>query len=323
MTMTMTELAKLAGVSQCTVSLVLNQSKGRRISPDTEARVLEIAKAHNFRINRTAAELRKRTSTIIGIVIVTPHLPSYAEKVSFLQEAVLRHGYRPIFSFYSSLDELENAIRNILEYPLAGIISWDYHPLFDTANIPTVIYETAHPRYDAVLIDGATYAQNTVELAKRFGHSSIAYLGAQNNNRAAMLKKYSEENGLHTEFVKYDLGNDSYDTVSEELLRRPKESRPTLLVCNDFYTNAVYRAAQKVGVRIPEDVSVLSNYTRDVEFLYPRVTTWTMKVEETCESLVEVLLQRIKEPTRSIEHRKIPTEINSGDSIVARICSLN
>ncbi len=311
--MTMTELAKLAEVSQSTVSLVLNQSKGRRIHPDTEKRILEIAKAHNFRINRSAAELRKRTSSIIGIVIVTPHLPAYAEKVAYLQESVLRSGYRPLFSFYSSLEELENAVRNILEYPLAGIIAWDYHPLFDTVSIPVSIYETAHPDYDAVLIDGETYARNTMALAKRFGHRNIVYLGPENNSRAEMLKKYSAENGITIEFARSAPHREGYCVLAEEIMGRTH--RPTLFLCNDFYTNAVYRAAQKLNVRIPEDISVLSNHTQDIEFLHPSVCTWTMNVKYSCESLVNVLLRRIKEPSRVVEHIKVPTDIILRDSI--------
>ena len=80
MTPTIEQIAKLAGVSKTTVSLVVNKkSRSGRISPDTEKRVLAIIQRTGYFPNRIARGFRLNRSQTIGLVVPDLHNPFFAE----------------------------------------------------------------------------------------------------------------------------------------------------------------------------------------------------------------------------------------------------
>ncbi|WP_251977813.1 catabolite repressor/activator [Salinicola avicenniae] len=93
--MKLADIARLAGVSRTTASYVLNgQARARRISESTVARVLEIARAHDYRIDAQAAALRGGDSRTLGLIVPDLENGSYARLAKRLEHGARRQGYQ-------------------------------------------------------------------------------------------------------------------------------------------------------------------------------------------------------------------------------------
>ncbi|WP_395843456.1 catabolite repressor/activator [Cystobacter fuscus] len=93
--MTLTDIARLAGVSRTTASYVLNgQAEARRISAKTAARVMAVVEHHNFRIDAQAAALRRGASRTLGLIVPDLENVSYARLAKLFEHGARREGYQ-------------------------------------------------------------------------------------------------------------------------------------------------------------------------------------------------------------------------------------
>lgn len=90
-TVTSRDVARLAGVSQATVSAVINNT--RFVSPDTRVRVEKAIARLNFRPNALARSLKMRTTRVIGLVLPTLISPWWSSVVGFIDRTALARGY--------------------------------------------------------------------------------------------------------------------------------------------------------------------------------------------------------------------------------------
>ena len=90
---TATEVARQAGVSQPTVSLVLSRNPKARVAPETRARVLKIAQELGYRPNRLAQGLVRRRSFALGVIVPGFDNPVYANVISGAEKVAAQAGY--------------------------------------------------------------------------------------------------------------------------------------------------------------------------------------------------------------------------------------
>jgi DNA-binding LacI/PurR family transcriptional regulator len=111
-TPTSADVARLAGVSQSTISLVLNgRSSNVRISAETRERVLSAAAELGYTPNHAARSLRQRSSKLITFVLPTLENPYFLEIVSAAQAEAAARGYSvTIISSRNELSELQTAL---------------------------------------------------------------------------------------------------------------------------------------------------------------------------------------------------------------------
>src|SRR5476649_3034948 len=90
---TATEVAKKAGVSRPTVSLVLSRNPKARVAPETRARVLKVAEELGYRPNRLAQGLVHRRSFALGIIVPGFANPVNAAIISGAERVAAEAGY--------------------------------------------------------------------------------------------------------------------------------------------------------------------------------------------------------------------------------------
>ena len=95
---TATEVARLAGVSQPTVSLILSRNPKARIAPETRQRVLRIAEEIGYRPNRLAQGLANRRSFAIGVIVPGFDNPFYVSVLSGAERVAAEAGYAVLIS---------------------------------------------------------------------------------------------------------------------------------------------------------------------------------------------------------------------------------
>lgn len=181
---TIHDIARVAGVSKSTVSLVLNGS--RLVRPQTRARVSEAMQALGYVYNRAAARLRAGGNPIIGMVINDLSNPFYIELAIGIERACQSADVVPfVANTAESAVRQAEVIRSMREHGAAGLI---LAPALDTdpaqlntltRDLPVVFAMRRLPgaRGAAVVPDNRAGARTATAHLLALGHRRIAFLG--------------------------------------------------------------------------------------------------------------------------------------------------
>ncbi len=271
---TIKDVAEAAGVSRAAVSKVLRNAYG--LSDDMRARVEAAMTALNYRPQTAARGLRGRTYTL-GIVLPDMRNPFFPDILDGVISTLRSTSYEPLIGFRPSAEATEqHAIDTMLDHKIDGFLM--VAPRLEEAylttvatSVPTVMIGR-HDRdcgYDTVNNDDRAGARLAVEHFISLGHRDIAYFGldpesaAPNNSTTRRLVGYRETMAAHglTERISIFEGThfrgDRYD---EEVSRRILQSqpRPTAVFCwTDSVAFTLMAEAAKLGIRVPDDLSVI------------------------------------------------------------------
>src|SRR5882672_11904303 len=119
--MTILDVAAEANVSKSTVSLVLQGSD--LIRNETAERVREAARKLGYVYNRRAAELRRKSSNTIGVIINDLMNPFFAEVLVGLERKLVDAGYTVLMAHTSEdLERQRSVLQSMREHNAAGIL---------------------------------------------------------------------------------------------------------------------------------------------------------------------------------------------------------
>ncbi|MGP3533557.1 LacI family DNA-binding transcriptional regulator [Microbacterium sp. RD1] len=268
------DVAKAAGVSSATVSLVLNKADSR-ISEETRARVERVAAEIGYVPNPIARSLRTRSTRTIGLVsdrIATT--PFAGQMLAGAQEVAREHSHLVILVDTDGHPEMESeAIDTLVHQRVdAMIYASMYHRVLEApAGLPAgTVFMDCRPEgggFPAVVPDdyagGRAAAQELVDA----GHRRIAFVDTDEDRPIAAdlrLQGYRDvltEAGLDIDPALHVLVATSAAggrAASERLWSLPPEQRPTAMFAfNDRIAAGIYSWALRSSVRIPDDLSVV------------------------------------------------------------------
>jgi len=176
------QLAEHLGLSETTVSRVVNQSPGAgRISQKTHDRVMEAAARLNYRPSALARSLRSKRSMIVSVIV--PEISDgYSTTVlSGIQDALLEAGYFYfVVSHRHRAELLYNYPALLISRGVEGIIAVD-SPIEEDVSIPIVSVSGHHRHMSGVNIelDHLLAARYSLEHLKLLGHTRIAFIKGQ------------------------------------------------------------------------------------------------------------------------------------------------
>jgi LacI family transcriptional regulator len=308
------DVAKAAGVSVTTVSHALNPAGGSRVKTETREHIRSVAKDLGYAPNRMASGLRNQRSQILGLVsdeITTT--PFAGAMIRGAQDAAYERGY-VLMVVNSGLDpELENReIRTLQQHQVDGIVyARMYHQGVtlpeELGTLPTVLLDavTEDRSISSVVPDEVAAAETAVEALVKAGHTRIGMLGNADDIPATHGRLQGYRNALSRHGLRFNpelVTTRVPDTTGGreaalELLQRPE--RPTALFCfSDRVAMGAYQAATALGLRIPEDLSVVG--TDNLELiagaLWPGLTTVALPHYEMGRWAVTRLLEDIEAP---------------------------
>jgi LacI family sucrose operon transcriptional repressor len=187
MTPTIKQIAKMAGVSKTTVSLVVNgKSKSGRISSGTEKKVLEIVRKVGYSPNMMARGFRLNRSQTIGFVVPDVRNPFFAELNYTLEQIARLHGYQILIGCSDDNKTIEQeVVNNLLSYSIEGLIVAsvlnEKQLLVKMYNrkVPVVFIdrEIALKNISSVSSDNYQGAYDAVQVLIDEGAREIAYIG--------------------------------------------------------------------------------------------------------------------------------------------------
>lgn len=282
------DVAERAEVSQTTVSFVLNDRPGSGISVETRDRVLRIAREMGYRPNLTARSLRTQVTNTIGLIsdhVVTDNYGGDLIRGSLV--TALQHDHLLIVVESQDDPEVErHLVEDLLARQVDGIIlatiTSDQVQLPAIRHGRTVLLNcTSSHALPAILADELSGGRDAANALLRAGHRHGIFLvgevtdalrPARERHRgvAAALR----EAGTELEGV---IGctwwpESAYDAVSRKL---SSGEAPRALIClNDRVAFGAYQALADAGLRIPDDVSVVSFDDSELaRWLRPQLTS--------------------------------------------------
>ncbi|MDT9692886.1 LacI family DNA-binding transcriptional regulator [Streptomyces sp. P9(2023)] len=268
------DVARAAGVSQATVSLVLGDKWRGRVSERTAGTVREAARTLGYRPNLAARNLRLgRTRTAL---LVVPALTNefFARVYTGAATVAARHGFGVVL--YPSPDGVGPAkdpfasARAALDGIIASSMAADALKAFHGTDLPLVMLDSDPADSGAAAHVNLDIADGMRQVAahllghghRRFLHLASAVPSWTFDVRAAALAEVlGQEAGSATgdvtvRTVRAPLDVDGARTAAERALTGPGP-RPTALICDDDILAAgACKAVRRLGLRVPEDVSV-------------------------------------------------------------------
>jgi LacI family transcriptional regulator len=282
------DVAERAGVSQTTVSFVLNERPGSGISVETRDRVLRVAREMGYRPNLTARSLRTQVTRTIGLIsdrIVTDNYGGDLIRGSLV--AALRHDH--LLIVVESLDDPEvehHLVEDLLARQVDGIIVATVTS--DRIRLPGILHArtvllncTSSPALPAILADELAGGRDAANALLRAGHRRGIFLVGEvpeslrpaRERRRGVAEALSEAGTELEGFIDCRWWPESaYDAVSTHLsVGEP----PRALIClNDRVAFGAYQALADAGLRIPDDVSVVSFDDSELaRWLRPQLTS--------------------------------------------------
>lgn len=329
------DVAQRAGVSATTVSHVLNEVPGKRVSESTRERVQQAAAELGYVPNGVARSLRLQRSHILALISDELATTPYAGQVILgAQEAASKHGWLMMLVNSGGDPAVEAAeIAALRQRQVDGFLyATMYHQEIEVAaslrGLPTVLLDarTDDPAFPSVVPDEEQGGRTATQALIDAGHTRIAF--ATNVDDIPATRGRLE--GYLTALLDAGLTPDprlvhAEVSVTAGGLRAGRalldlDPRPTAIFCfNDRMAMGVYHAAAERGLRIPADLSVIGfdNQELIADGLQPGLTTVALPHYEMGAWAVDALVHRIETPDTAPEQVRLPCPLVPRGSVAA------
>ncbi|MGG7604789.1 LacI family DNA-binding transcriptional regulator [Massilia sp. BKSP1R2A-1] len=335
----MTDIAKLAGVSQSTVSLVINQMSGAKVSAETRKRVLRIAREIGYPVERHGhgMEGAQQRNLIVYLTDELSTSPHAMLTIDGARDAAWEHDCLLSVFATRSDPEYENAVLGrVLGNPaLLGVV---YATIFTRAvtvpallaTVPTVLLnchqkERRDRLYSSVVpsevLGGFAATMHLLEL----GHRRVGLVNGEGWIEAVAERLKGYRQALSTRDIPFDpqLVREGDWQVSSgheharALLRLPDP--PTALFCaNDLMAVGALEAVRELGLSVPAEVSVVGYDDQDIaRYTQPPLSTVLLPNYEMGRWAAESLVAQVNGGVVRRTSMKMDCPLVERDSVAA------
>lgn len=323
--LTMKDIAKLANVSQATVSRVINGNKS--VNADAAKRVLKVIEEVGFIPNTAAQTLKRSHSNIIGVCVIETFNPYFVELIDALETEARKHGYNILLhnSKHNPITEWES-IQNFIARQVDGIIivpTGDYNiQRLNKLSIPSVVITQNRKSIDSVGLDHMQAGRLAGESFIYAGHKKFGFIGIDPDDKYLGFNSVLYENGFifdQKNFIKL-----KETSTSNYLMRRDIEAHfdqndsldfTCVFTANDIMALEFMRVAQDRDICIPEDISLIGFDDTYLSRIMG-ISSIHQPIEEMVKTTFEILLDRIENnvSAEKINIKLTPTLIERNSS---------
>jgi DNA-binding LacI/PurR family transcriptional regulator len=325
--MNLRSLATYLGLSQTTISLVLNNSPaGKSIPKETRQRVLDAARKFHYRPNYFARSLRKSKSMSVGVLAPDLSEGYFTLVMSGVEQKLLRaHYFYFTANHYWRKELLEEYPRMMMERAVDGFLLLNT-PADFTVPVPVVAI-SAHRNVEGVtniVLDHYRAAHLALKHLYDHGHREIAFMRGpefivDSEFRWQGIQQVAAELGITIQpELSLCLTENSWSPEFgykpvEQLLAKNRAF--TAIMCfNDISAIGAIRAIQDAGLRVPEDISVIGfDDIISAGYYKPSLSTVRQPLLEMGRRGAELLLDRIAHTSKSY-----PAEVIMQPELIVR-----
>lgn len=299
MAVTISDVAREAGVSITTVSRVLNNNYPVR--KETREKIENVIEKLNYKPNVAARSLILKKTAMVGVIvpgITNLFFPTIVEEI----DASLKHrGYSISLCNTGGDDEVEvDLVENIMARNMDGMIVID--PALE--NLENGYYEEINKRIPMIIINGnvngfrcnfVSYdeevgTKEAFDYLLKLGHKKIAFVrgerSASYDLKEKIYKTFMQDQKLaYEKIINVGMGNsmdvvEKAQTIFEKMLG--SEERPTaVFACNDLMAVGIINACKRQGLSVPEDMSVIGfDNTLVSNITQPKITTVDLHMKD-------------------------------------------
>ncbi len=316
----MQDVARAAGVSVATVSKVVNGHYG--VSTATAERVSKVIDDLGYVASLGARSLRSHRTNIIG-VLVAEFEPFSTELLKGVSDVIAETGYELLAFSGCRRDDAVGWERRSLSRLGGTLIDGAIivtPTVVDARNgIPVVAIDphTGPPGLPTVEADNVAGAVLATEHLLRLGHRRIALLGGRPDLDSAQLREEGFRQAMAAARVPVDealvrVGGyrpETADAPARELLTM--KTRPTaVFAANDLTAIRTMEIAHELGIRVPEDLSVIGfDNVPESALASPPLTTINQPLRDLGATALQMLVQLLEGKELAETHVRLPTSM--------------
>lgn len=319
---TSVDVAKLAGVSQATVSRAFNPSS--RMTPETRQKVLDAAKSLKYAPDAIARSLISSSTNIVAVIMQNTTNPFYAKALTRLSIQLRAYGKQILYFYLDDPDNLQQMINQVLQYRVDGIIITSVSLTNNIADmcidfgVPVVLFNRHAncPQISAVCCDNLQAGRDCADYFFMKGYRDFAYIGGSDSastthdRKTGFLSRLKERGITDVKFYQSDFTYEAGQDAFRQLMKDMKTPPSAVFIASDLIcAGAIDCARHEFGIRIPEDMAVIG--FDDIELAsYDsyKITTFIQPIDEMVEEICKLL----------IEPDSVPNDTN----LILRPCTL-
>lgn len=325
---TINDVAKRAKVSKGTVSAVINGKS--TVKPSTRYHIIEIMKELNYRPRGFARNLKVgQPEKCIGVILKDLSYPFYTSIAAGAKEYAKSKGYSVLVASSDEDHETEQQltrmfsakdVKGVIIAPIvAGTAEIEHLFLLKLINYPFVLLEDVQGiQANVVAIDNIKAIKQAVKFLIDNGHRKIVHFAGPPHSSHTLERiegfrhAFSESPLVFRKEFVVSIGShfdESYAKTIAYFQSLSPGNYPTAIVCfNDHQALAVMFALKKLGIRIPQDISVIGNDDIYYAKMYPiPLTTIRAPHHDIGARAAMILIQNI-EATQSLPVERIVFE---------------
>ena len=317
---TINDVAAAAGVSVATVSKAVNGRYG--ISEATAARVLKVVDDLGYESSLVASSMRSRRTGVIG-VLVADFEPFSAEILKGVG-AELRDTQFDLLA-YAGSHQVEGpgwerrSLQRLSGTLIDAAIMVSPTVVGASTDIPIVAIDPHAGRADLPTVESDSYggAREATRYLIELGHERIGFIGGRPDLRSAGLREAGYRQALADAGIEFDAAlvrEGHYEQRASRqpalsLLRSPR--RPTaVFAANDLTGIAILEVAQKLGLDVPGDLSVIGfDDIPEASQMTPPLTTVRQPMQSLGATAARIILSLMAGETPQHTHVKLPTRL--------------
>ncbi|MBN1468784.1 MAG: LacI family DNA-binding transcriptional regulator [Fusobacteriaceae bacterium] len=306
MKLTMNDIAKATGVSQPTISRILNGSPN--VKAEKKIKVLEYIEKVGYRPNLIAKSLKNNSSYLIGLCISDLSNPYFIEIFENLEKVARKNNYslivhnskkNPILEWENIMDFVDRQVDGIVLVPCSN---FNLDKVVNT-KIPLVILTQIKKGIDSV---GVSHISGGIQAAKHLinlGHRNIGYIGGdiEADDKFIGFNMELEKNGIEFNMNNYLCISDYLYTIKERdkvihdfFEKNIKGKLPSaFFVGNDVIAYETIKILEDFDLKVPEDISIVGFDDTLIAGVL-KITSIKQPIEDLTNIAFEILMKKIK-----------------------------
>ncbi len=325
---TIKDVAKKAGVSLSTVSLVLNRKKN--VSEETVKKVQQAIKELNYHPQRSAQGLASKKSGNIGFILTSDHFsraePFYTKIFLGSEFEARRHNYYILLTTVDQNFNKKCIPRFLLERNVDGVILAGKVPeglihYVQQIDLPLIFIDYFPPQgnFPAVLIDNIAGAKQAVTHLIQSGHRQIVFVGGDLSHPSIQERFLGYKQALEDARIPF---NENLVIIDENYpgdkngysamckLHKRKASFTAIFAANDAMAFGCMRCMKEKGVAVPDQIALVGFDDVEVSWqMEPQLTTIRVNKEDMGALAVKNLVDLISSHKKSLGKILVPVEL--------------
>ena len=312
------EVAKKAGVSIATVSRVVNGSDS--VKADTRQKVQKVIDEMNYVPYAAVRELAAKDFSLqnvrdVGVILPSIYNEFFAEVLEGIEHCLRHESYFLMLNCAKNNSEREKqCIRSMVKRKVSGIIILSPN----TKDFDEKFYEEVAEETPLVFVNaggkipGASYVENDEEAGTQdaikylfgLGHEKILMVSGINSDsytiKEKSFKAMMKTKGVDAEkyIVNVEEGNSSEtaDLAADILMEvLAKTDATAIFCCNDLMAVGALNACNYLGLKVPEDISVVGyDNTTLANVVIPKLTSVDQNMFQLGRSSAQLLIEKIE-----------------------------